>query len=199
MIADKDEGPWKPLPLGVYRISGDTTSTSGRNADSSSRDAGSSVKQLPLYDAPDSDSNIIDFLVCNQCLEIVETQVLVTKRKDTRDQMMGMHNLSSNTEGKQVVRARCMVPVIISPLSVENFVRGDQFAPILPQRKFRSGWITINEGKNSVTASPIPIGAYIVITNDPLLSCDSNSKIKSILPSGLVRNILLCVCGNNCY
>ena len=78
MIVDEDEGPWsQPLPLGVYRISGDTTSTSGRNADSSSRDAGSSVKQLPLYDAPDSDSNIIDFLVCNQCLEIVETHASV--------------------------------------------------------------------------------------------------------------------------
>lgn len=182
-VADEDEGPWsQPLPLGVYRVSGDASAVrNGYGQDN----VGSSTKQLPLYDAPDSESNIIDFLVFNQCLEVVETQVLVMKRKDNQDsQLGGMQHDFPKIEGKQVVRARCMVPVIVAPLTAENFVGGKEFAPTALQRKFRSGWITINEGENSVTASPIQTGAYIVTTKDPLLSCDSNSKIKAILPSG---------------
>ncbi|KAL7528975.1 hypothetical protein ACHAXR_002725, partial [Thalassiosira sp. AJA248-18] len=221
LVADEDDGPWtQPLPLGVYRIvSGHRGNGSNKQHDN--HDAvrsGSSVKQLPLYDAPDSDSNIIDFLVCNQCLEIVETQLLVMKRsrdhndqhhhnQQTHQQQQQQHhhqlsgintallsnNNSSSTEGQRVVRARCMVPVIIAPLSAENFVRGgDEFATALPQRKFRCGWITLSEEQGAdcekkstaVTAVPIPIGAYTVTTNDPLLSCDANANIKSILPSG---------------
>lgn len=184
LITDDDEGPWsQTLPLGVYRITGDAC-----NADNGS--TGSSVKQLPLYDAPDNDSNIIDFLVCNQCLEIVETQVLVMKNKKDKQQQqreqVQNHHIAGMNDGpgaKHVVRARCMVPVIVSPLCMENLVGG---APVT-ERKFRSGWITLSEtgGKNSeVTATPIAAGAYVVKTNDPLLSCDSNSRIKSILPSG---------------
>mmetsp|Transcript_5255 Transcript_5255/g.11927 ORF Transcript_5255/g.11927 Transcript_5255/m.11927 type:complete len:1039 (+) Transcript_5255:164-3280(+) len=194
LVADEDEGPWsQQLPLGVYQISssGDT-STGDHTVNAKNQDAGSSVKQLPLYDAPDSESNIVDFLVCNQCLEIVETQVLVTKRRDRDPKMGSMNNYLSNTEGKQVVRARCMVPVVVSPLSAEQFVGGNEFTPSKPQRKFRSGWITLGDDKNStdVTASPIPVGAYVVTTDDPLMSCDGNSKIKSILPSGSCMEVV---------
>jgi len=205
IAADEDEGPWtQPLPLGVYRIVSRKTPEG-----SSPSGSGSFVKQLPLYDASDSDSTIIDFLVCNQCLEIVETQVLVMKDtssencddygcqhgKEEEDGPLLLNrkkdSFHTKSKGRRVVRARCMVPVIVSPLSVENFIHGNGAGgtPVVPRRKFQSGWITIHrEGKDerspAVTAVPIAIGAYIVTTNDPLLSCDSNSKIKSILPSG---------------
>ena len=234
LVADEDDGPWtQPLPLGVYRIGsggGSGGDPTGGGVDNTPRGKfeGSLTKQLPLYDAPDGDSNITDFLVCNQCLEIVETQVVVMKKKkkkkrnsrqmDRRDSMdsstssiVADHLFTSvGPEGTQVVRARCMVPVIVSPLSAEHYAHANSigvFKPTVPQRKFRSGWITLHEGGADnasllsssgggvdirggvVTANPIPIGAYIVTTNDPLLSCDTNAKIKSILPAGSVSSI----------
>jgi hypothetical protein len=104
------------------------------------------------------------------------------KKKDDQQHRLGL-NLS-NTEGQQVVRARCMVPaVIVSPLTVE----GNALAQFPPLKKFRSGWITLSEGKNSANASPIPTGAYIVTTGS--LSCNFNSTIKSIHPAGTVLEV----------
>ncbi|KAL9189725.1 hypothetical protein ACHAXT_009400 [Thalassiosira profunda] len=169
VAADEDEGPWtEPLPLGVYRISEDATVK-----------LGSSAKQLPLYESAESESNIADFLVCSQCIEVVETRVLVM-RKRGRDKSGAAF---ATAEGKHVVRARCMVPVILSSISADNFA-GNDYTPTPLQRKFRSGWITLSGGMSAVTASPIPTGAYIVTTNDPLVSCDSSAKIKSIFPTG---------------
>lgn len=219
LASDEDEGPWtSPLPLGVYRVSdgrvgGEAGGSPPKKNSASNRNykrQGSFVKQLPLYDAPDEDSNIVDFLVSNQTLEIVETQVLVMKGRrgdiseGDRAADPGSPSSANSSSvssiiagaggdagrvGKRVVRARCMVPVIVpKPLSAEEFVAGRSGElPDKLLRKFRTGWITLEDGdgaRNSVVANPIPLGAYVVTSDDPLLSCDGNAKIKSIYPAG---------------
>ena len=169
LAADDDEGPWsQPLPLGVYRVCGDSSMD---DTYAGNHDVGRTARQLPLYDAPDC-KNVIDYLVPNQCIEVVETKVLLMKT--TNDQ-------NKPDAGKQVVRARCMIA------TVEN---RHEAAP--PQRKFRQGWITMTgHGKESVSVSPIALGAYIVTAHDPIESYDANSLVKSLLPSGSVRQYLM--------
>ena len=182
VAADEDEGPWsQPLPLGVYRIgvSGDNVGDVITN-DDDHRDAG----HLPLHDAPDDESNAIDYLVPGQCIEIVETQVLVVKKKkkkkklqSTKDSRIYTKYSSVDAMGEQVVRARCMVPVVIVPPTSMNTIIAK------PQRKFRNGWITLFGGEGStkdlncsVAAFPIPLGAYVFMADDPLLLGDNKVK-----------------------
>ncbi|KAL7443181.1 hypothetical protein ACHAXH_006629 [Discostella pseudostelligera] len=169
LATDEDEGPWtQPLPLGVYRVCGDSSMD---DTYAGNHDVGISAKQLPLYDAPDC-KNMIDFLVPNQCIEIVETKVLVVKRN-------GHDRVDA---GRQAVRARCMVPMIATSTSSSQ---QNHDAPIRSQRQFRHGWITINgEGKELVSASQIPFGAYIVTANSPVARYDANSMAKSVLHPG---------------
>jgi len=149
-VSDEDEGPWsKPIALGVYRISGEDITASGGGVEVMA-DVGSSAEQLPLYEAADSESNIVDFLVCNQCLEVVETRVLVMRRRDG-DQYRGASATAAG-EGRRVVRARCMVPVVgPPPPSAEDYMNSFTASPGYIQgqgqvkRKFRSGWITLSE------------------------------------------------------
>jgi hypothetical protein len=181
VAADEDEGPWsQPLPLGVYRI-GVLGDNDGNvvSVDDDHRDAG----HLPLHDAPDDESNAIDYLVPGQCIEIVETQVLVVKkkkkkkkRKNTKDGGIYTKYSSVDAMGEQVVRARCMVPVVIVPPTSMNNVIAK------PQRKYRNGWITLFGGEGtkdvhcSVAAFPIPLGAYVFKADDPLLLDDNKLK-----------------------
>jgi hypothetical protein len=166
---DDDDGPWsQPLPLGVYRVCGDSSMD---DTYAGNHDVGRTARQLPLYDAPDC-KNVIDYLVPNQCIEVVETKVLLMKTTNNQDKP---------DAGKQVVRARCMIAI------VEN---RHEAAP--PQRKFRQGWITMTgHDKESVSVSPIALGAYIVTAHDPIESYDANSLVKSLLPSGSVRQYLM--------
>lgn len=160
---EEDKGPFtQPIPLGVYRIF-------VQGNESTAAVSGPTVKQLPLYEASDSDSNIIDFLVNNQCLEVVETQVLIRKR--TRQE---------SNENEQVVRARCILPTIKCSLSAEDFATGKMDSK--PQQKFTSGWITlVGQGspRDDTIVIPIPLGAYVVTSDEPLLSCDFGSNVKS--------------------
>jgi len=180
VAADEDDGPWsQPLPLGVYRIgvSGDNVGDVVTN-DDDHRDAG----HLPLHDAPDDESNAIDYLVPGQCIEIVETQVLVVKKKkkklqSTKDGRIYTKYSYVDAMGEQVVRARCMVPVVIVPPTSMNTIIAK------PQQKFRNGWITLFGGEGttkdlncSVAAFPIPLGAYIFKADDPLLLGDNKVK-----------------------
>jgi len=159
---EEDEGPFtQPIPLGVYRIF-------VQGNESTAAVSGSTVKQLPLYDASDSDQ-IIDFLVHNQCLEVVETQVMIRKKTEGQD--------SNSSESEQVVRARCMLPVIKSSLSVEDFATGKIDSK--PQQKFTSGWITLVGQGEDTSVIPIPLGKYAVTSDEPLLSCDFGSNVKS--------------------
>jgi hypothetical protein len=195
--ADEDEGPWsRPLPLGVYRIGVGVGNVreSGVAANDDDQDAvGESLSfagQLPLHDAPDDESNVIDFLFPGQCVEVVETRVLVVKKKRKRAKDgCGRHGATGTANrppsggdaaGEQVVRARCMVPVITPP---NNSVGG--FGGGKPQRTFRFGWITLVGGGasgsdySSVAAFPIPLGAYVVTAEDPPGNGDAaNSKAK---------------------
>ena len=159
---EEDEGPFtQPIPLGVYRIF-------VQGNESTAAVSGSTVKQLPLYDASDSDQ-IIDFLVHNQCLEVVETQVMIRKKTEGQD--------SNSSESEQVVRARCMLPVIKFSLSVEDFATGKIDSK--PQQKFTSGWITLVGQGEDTSVIPIPLGTYNVTSDEPLLSCDFGSNVKS--------------------
>jgi len=173
LATDDDEGPWtQPLPLGVYRVCGDSSID---DTYAGNHDVGISAKQLPLYDAPDC-KNMIDFLVPNQCIEIVETKVVVMKRN-------GHDRVDA---GRQAVRARCMVPMMATSTSSSQ---QNHNAPI---RKFRQGWITINgEGKELVSASHIPLGAYIVTANIPIACYDANSMAKSVLRPGSVSTLFI--------
>jgi hypothetical protein len=200
-MADEGEGPWsEPLPLGVYCIQGEDTSGS-RIAN-----AGVAVKQLPLCDEPGNEHNITDILVARQSVEVVETRVVVMKKKLTGGRLsnqkhFGM-NAAAGVRGIRVVRARCMVPIVVPPRLQENFVPGsDRVAKA--QRKFRGGWITISEedgneeqtasGSKAATAHPIPLGAYTVVSTSGCAvtegaSCES--KLKSILPSGSCMEVV---------
>lgn len=201
LMADEGEGPWsEPLPLGVYCIQGEATSGS-RIAN-----AGVAVKQLPLCDEPGNEHNITDILVARQSVEVVETRVVVMKKKLTGGRLsnqkhFGM-NAAAGVRGIRVVRARCMVPIVVPPRLQENFVPGsDRVAKV--QRKFRGGWITISEedgneeqtasGSKAATAHPIPLGAYTVVSTSGCAvtegaSCES--KLKSILPSGSCMEVV---------
>ena len=162
---EEDKGLFtQPIPLGVYHIF-------VQGNESTAAVSGSTVKQLPLYEASDSDSNIIDFLVHNQCLEVVETQVMIRKKTEGQD--------SNNSESEQVVRARCMLPVIKSSLSAEDFAATGKIDS-KPQQKFTSGWITlVGQGEDTSAVIPIPLGTYNVTSDEPLLSCDFGSNVKS--------------------
>jgi len=159
---EEDKGPLtQAIPLGVYRFF-------VQGHESTAAVSGSTVKQLPLYDASDSDQ-IIDFLVHNQCLEVVETQVKIRKKTDGQD--------SNSPESEQVVRARCIIPVIKSSLSAEDLATGNIDSK--PQQKFTSGWITLVGQGEDTSVIPIPLGTYTVTSDEPLLSCDFGSNVKS--------------------
>jgi len=167
---EEDKGLFtQPIPLGVYHIF-------VQGNESTAAVSGLTVKQLPLYDASDSD-NIIDFLVHNQCLEVVETRVLIRKR--TRQ---------DSNEGEQVVRARCMLPVIKSSLSAKDFATGKIDSK--PQQKFTSGWITLVGQAEDTSVIPIPLGKYFVTSDEPLLSCDFGSNIKSTHEPGSMVEVV---------
>ena len=150
LIADEDDGPWsRPLPLGVYCIGKDG---------------------LPVFDTPEATSNSVGKLKKGDVVEVVETQVVMTKRRVSGPE--GLRMLASDFEGVRTVRARCMMS-------------SDDSAS---RKRFKNGWITLSqEGKNnrgySEAASPIPVGAHVVSSQEPLMSY-SGSQIKSILPSG---------------
>ena len=165
---EEDKGLFtQPIPLGVYRIF-------AQGNESTAAVSGSTVKQLPLHEASDSDQ-IIDFLVHNQCLEVVETQVMIRKKTEGQD--------SNSSESEQVVRARCMLPVIKSSLSVEDFATTGNIDS-KPQQKFTSGWITLVGQGEDTSVIPIPLGTYNVTSDEPLLSCDFGSNVKSIHEPG---------------
>ena len=172
---EEDRGPFtQPIPLGVYRIAQRNESTAAVS--------GSTVKQLPLYETSDSDQ-IIDFLVHNQCVEVVETQVLIQKKTEGQD--------SNSSETEQVVRARCMLPVIKSSLSAKDFATGKTDSK--PQQKFTSGWITLvdqGSSRDDTSVIPIPLGRYMVTSDEPLLSCDFGSNIKSTHEPGSVFEVV---------
>ncbi len=191
---DEDEGPWsESLPLGVYRIG---NADDGRDVVGGSSST-SCVGHLSLNDAPDDESNAIDFLVPDQCIEVLETQVLVMKKtrnransgaENVRRRPMGMTNTPPiDSVVEQVVRARCMVPVIVPPNSQGGF--GGK-----PQKKFKFGWITLDGrelggmGSKSLSAYPIPQGAYIVMAEDPLVN-RATANSKSILSVGSVSDL----------
>ncbi|KAL7477550.1 hypothetical protein ACHAW6_003356 [Cyclotella cf. meneghiniana] len=179
---DEDDGPWsQPLPLGVYRIQGDGSSGLG---------------QLPLSDAADSDRNITHVLVDSQCVEVVETRVVVMKRKiKSKDRLtsnqhrFGMY-AADGVQGVRTVRARCMVPVLIPPM-VPQDVDGVRCVNALAQKKFKSGWISLCTDNDSnlqhmtSTALPLSLGAYIVVSGSGCAVTEGDrcdSKIRAILP-----------------
>jgi hypothetical protein len=152
LIADEDDGPWsRPLSLGVYRIIG--------------------MNNLPVSGVPEKDSNSIGMLKSGDVVEVVETKVVIMKRK-LREPRNYLSMLTSDFEVIRTVRARCMMS-----------------SDSATTKRFKSGWITLCEedkksnGENIVTASPIPVGAHVVTSKQPLISY-SGSQIKTILPSG---------------
>ena len=171
---DRDEGPWsQPIPLGVYRVCGDSSMD---DTYAGNHDVGKSAKQMPMYDASDC-KNIVDFLVPYQCIEILETKILVRKQRNDQDMI---------DVGRQEVLARCIVPTIIAMENRHNST--------ISQRTFRQGWVTLySEGRDLVCASPVALGAYIVTVEDPIMSYDANSTIKSFLPPGSVRYNVVCL------
>jgi len=170
---EEDKGLFtQPIPLGVYRIF-------AQGNESTAAVSGSTVKQLPLHEASDSDQ-IVDFLVHNQCLEVVETEVMIRKKTEGQD--------SNSSESEQVVRARCMLPVIKSSLSVEDFATGKIDSK--PQQKFTSGWITLVGQGDDTSVIPIPLGAYVVTSDEPLLSCDFGSNVKSVHQPGTTFEVV---------
>jgi len=150
LISDEDDGPWsQPLPLGAYRIGND---------------------YISVFDTPEANSNCIGTLNSGDVIEVVETKVVMMKRRVSESE--GLSMLTSDFEGIRTVRARCMMT-------------SDDSAY---KKRFKSGWITLSEeGKSdrdhSGTATPIPVGAHVVSSKEPLMSY-SGSQIKSILPSG---------------
>jgi hypothetical protein len=177
---DEDDGPWShPLPLGVYRIQG--ARRNGRASSSS---------QLSLSEAADNDRNITHILADGQCVEIVETQVVVMKTKLTHERLLrkqtGM-NAADGICGIRTVRARCMVPILIPPMIPEH-VDGMRCVNARPQKKFKSGWISLcddNVSRGGANAVPLLLGAYIVVSNGGCTVTEghrTDSKVKSILP-----------------
>ncbi|KAL3798692.1 hypothetical protein HJC23_004443 [Cyclotella cryptica] len=193
MGADEDDGPWsEPLPLGVYRIQGNGSGGGVRTR--------SALGQLPLSDAPDSDRNITHVLVDSQCVEVVETQVVVMKRKITKKDRLSTNrhlfgmNAADGVRGVRTVRARCMVPVLIPPM-VPQDVDGRRCVNARAQKKFKSGWITLctddeyqPPSQHNITTSnalPLSLGAYIVVSSSGCTVTEGDrcdSKIKAILP-----------------
>lgn len=145
LIADEDDGPWsRSLPLGVYQIGNDN---------------------LSVFESPEASSNPIGTLKSGDVVEVVETKVVLMKKRVSESQ--GLSMLTSDFEVVRTVRARCMMS------------SGDN----APKKRFKSGWITLSEEGKSETASPIPVGAHVVSSKEPLVSY-SGTQIKSILPSG---------------
>ncbi|KAL7510013.1 hypothetical protein ACHAXN_006916 [Cyclotella atomus] len=170
-VSDEDDGPWsQPLPLGVYRVEGDRLSGYIHSESTS-------LAQLPLSDAPDNDRNITHILVNKQCVEIVEIQVVVMTTK--------IINAADGVCGVRTVRARCMVPILIPPMIPEH-VDGMRCVNARPQKKFKSGWISLCTDENlsmESNATPLPSGAYIVTSSTGCTVTEgrTGSKIKSIL------------------
>jgi hypothetical protein len=152
LIADEDDGPWsQPLPLGVYRVVTDNVSVSA---------------------TPEASSNSIGTLNRGDIVEVVQTQVVMMKRKVSEPTIQLSRMLTTDFEGVRTIRARCML-----------------YADSTSKKRFISGWITLSEegkgnsGQHRVNAFPIPIGAYVVSSKEPLMSY-TGSKIKAILLSG---------------
>ncbi|KAL7463009.1 hypothetical protein ACHAXS_003402, partial [Conticribra weissflogii] len=175
-LSDEDEGPWShPLNLGVYRIQGE-----------------GSGKHLPLYNDPDKESNIVDYLYVGQVVEVLETQlVLISKNIHDMSIITRQHfgvNAAQGVHGVREVRARCIVPYAAPPSIVKNGAGKVQMALSKdveqPQKKFRSGWISLYQEKGDYSplqsssssaaskqsdkavtnANAVPLGAYVAVS-----------------------------------
>lgn len=123
---------------------------------------------VPVSDAPEADSNSIGTLNSGDVVEVLETQVVMMERK-VSESKNHFSVLTGDFKGVRSVRARCM-------MSTDN----------TSKKRFKSGWVTLSEedksyGENVGTASPIPVGAHVVSSKEPLMSY-SGSQIKAILP-----------------
>ncbi|KAL7548161.1 hypothetical protein ACHAWF_011460 [Thalassiosira exigua] len=195
--SDEDEGPWtSALPLGVYGI-GDDRGGGGSESGPGSAVTPSAAGQVPLYDSPDDDTNVIDYLVPGRCLEVVETRVLVMKRPERERRRLSMSSSLSSSlhgvalsddapRGRRVVLARCSVPALVPPPPSADMISANGTTPTL-QRRFRSGWIVLGEDQvggagTGAAASPVPVGAYLVTTGS--MSCNADARIRMVYPPG---------------
>jgi len=204
-LTDEDEGPWSyPLNLGVYRIQGE-----------------GSGKHLPLYNDPDKESNIVDYLYVGQVVEVLETQlVLISKNIHDMSLITRQHfgvNAAQGVHGVREVRARCIVPYAAPPSIVKNGA-GKVQATLSkdveqPQKKFRSGWISIYQEKSDYSplqsssvsavlkqsekavtnANAVPLGAYVAVSTSGCIVTEGarrDSKTKTTIAYGASMEVV---------
>mmetsp|Transcript_30544 Transcript_30544/g.63904 ORF Transcript_30544/g.63904 Transcript_30544/m.63904 type:complete len:512 (-) Transcript_30544:889-2424(-) len=154
VAADEDSGPWtEPVPLGVYRIS-------------NSLGGGGGVCGLPLRESSDPDSTVLGKLDCGRCVEVVHTQVkgydqVVRARVIVHDLPRRVpRKADADNNGRGVGGGSdCYVG------GGGNIANGDVGNKGM---KVTSGWISLLDAlTGSSGASPVPLGAYVVIADEP--------------------------------
>ncbi|KAL7469094.1 hypothetical protein ACHAXS_009339 [Conticribra weissflogii] len=114
---------------------------------------------LPLRETSERDSPVIEKLERGRVVEVVQTEV-----KNNR------------------VRARCIVPNAVA----DEDASGDGAAGG-NKKGFQSGWISLLNLSGSSAASPVPLGAYVTVSESGCIVTDGgrlDSKVKEIIAPG---------------